>query len=440
MLPHALEPMSVETCLKKEIQRLNQELATLKQAHLDLQQKLQHNDATHRQIEMALEASEAELRALFAAMTDIVIVKDFDGRYVKIAPTQLDNLYKLPEELIGKTEYEVFPKSIADTFVSYVQTVITTQQSMTVEFSLPIRGTERWFLTRIAPLSEQTVIWMARDITDRKQAEAALIQANQQITHLNHQLEQENLRMSAELEVTRRLQSMILPREEELNQIVGLEIAGFMQPAAEVGGDYYDVLQDEGKIRIGIGDVTGHGLESSMVMLMVQTAVRTLIAHGESDLVKLLNTVNRLVYENTRRMRSHKNMTLAILEYEAGILRLTGQHEELIIVRTDGTIEPIDTCNLGFPLGLESDISHFIAEAKVNLNPGDIAVLYTDGITEAINLKKEQYGLERLHTLLTQVRGCHAHEICKVIIADVMSHVDKQKVFDDITLLVLKRK
>lgn len=432
--------MSVEAQLCSEIQRLHQELASLQQINQDLQQALHSHQSNNHQVETALAASEAELRALFAAMTDIVIVKDFEGRYVKIAPTRLDNLYKLPEELIGKTEFEVFPAEIASKFVGYIQTVLTTQTTIRVEFSLHIRGIERWFSTNIAPLSDRTVIWMARDITDRKQAEEALIQANAEITRLNQQLQEENLRMSAELAVTRRLQQMIVPREEELKQITGLDIAGFMQPAAEVGGDYYDVLQDNGKVKISIGDVTGHGLESSMVMLMAQTAVRTLIVNGEANSSKLLNTVNRLIYDNTRRMRSPKHMTLALLEYEAGVLRLTGQHEELIIVRTDGRIEHFDTTDLGFPLGLEFDISAFVAETKVHLYQGDVAVLYTDGITEAMNAQKEQYGLDHLHRTLIASRDRSAREICQALIADLMRHIDQQTIFDDITLLILKQR
>ncbi len=423
-----------------EIRRLKQELANLRQTNLELQQALAANDQLHSAVEMALRESEAELRALFAAMTDIVIVKDFNGRYLKIAPTRLDNLYKLPEELLGRTEYEVFPKEIADRFVGYVQTVLTTRQAMTVEFCLPIRGEDRWFSTNIAPLSANSVVWVARDITERKHTEEALIQANQQITLLNERLKQENLRMSAELEVTRRLQQMILPREEELEQIAGLDIAGFMQPAAEVGGDYYDVLQYNGKVKIGIGDVTGHGLESGMVMLMVQTAVRTLIANGETNPIRLLNTVNRLIYDNTRRMQSHKNMTLALLEYEAGILRLSGQHEELIVVRANGDIEQIDTFELGFPLGLESDISQFVTETKIHLNQGDIAVLYTDGIVEAMNVENIQYGLERMYQVLSHHRDRPSADIRQVLIEDLMQHIGTQKVFDDITLLVLKQK
>ncbi|OLP17600.1 hypothetical protein BST81_14845 [Leptolyngbya sp. 'hensonii'] len=268
----------------------------------------------------------------------------------------------------------------------------------------------------------------------------ALVKANQEITGLNTQLQAENLRMSTELEVTRRLQQMILPLEEELAQLGGLDIAGFMEPAAEVGGDYYDVLHQNGKINIGIGDVTGHGLESGVVMIMAQTAVRTLIANGESDPARLLNAVNRIIYDNTRRMKSRKNMTLALLEYEAGALRLSGQHEELIVVRQDGTIEQVDTLDLGFPLGIESDITSFVAETKVNLQCGDIAILYTDGITEAMNAQRQQYGLERMYAVLQENRDRSVHEIRQAVIQDVMRHIGEQKVFDDITLVVMKQK
>src|SRR5262249_23888414 len=102
---------------------------------------------------------------------------------------------------------------------------------------------------------------------------AELAAANAEITALNAQLQAENLRLGAELEVARRLQKMVLPTATELQAIDELDIAGYMEPAAEVGGDYYDVLSHNGHIKIGIGDVTGHGLESGVLMLMAQTAV-----------------------------------------------------------------------------------------------------------------------------------------------------------------------
>jgi len=270
------------------------------------------------------------------------------------------------------------------------------------------------------------------DISQRKADE-------QEIQRLTQRLKSENLRLEAEIDITRQLQQMLMPSEQELAAVAGLEIAGFMESASEVGGDYYDVLQTHGQVRISIGDVTGHGLESSLVMIMAQTALRTLLEHGETDPVKLLNAINRTIYENTRRMGSLKNMTLSVLQYEAGLMRLSGQHEEVLIIRHNGDREQIDTFELGFPLGLEADISHFVTEQEIRLNTGDLAVLYTDGITEAMNDRQQFYGIDRLQTVLCRHRHQTAEEIRQAAIADLRTFAGNQPLTDDITLLILKQ-
>ncbi|HBE36861.1 MAG TPA: serine/threonine protein kinase [Cyanobacteria bacterium UBA11368] len=269
---------------------------------------------------------------------------------------------------------------------------------------------------------------------------AQLAQANEEISALNDKLKAENLRLSAELEVTKRLQQMILPKQSELDAIEGLEIAGFMQPADEVGGDYYDVLPQNDTVKISIGDVTGHGLESGVLMIMAQTAVRTLQEMNETDPVKFFDVLNRTIYGNIQRIDSYKNMTLALLDYQNGSLSISGQHEEAIVVRTDGKIERIDTMQLGFPLGLEAEIADFVSQIQINLNPGDVVVLYTDGITEAEDINRGYYGIERLCEVVRENRHKPAIEIRQAAIADLRRHIGKQKVFDDITLVVLKQK
>jgi len=269
---------------------------------------------------------------------------------------------------------------------------------------------------------------------------AQLAEANQEISTLNEMLKKDNLRMGAELDVIKRLQQMVLPRQSELEAIEGLEIAGFMEPADEVGGDYYDVLKQQDRVKISIGDVTGHGLESGVLMIMAQTAIRTLEKMKETDPVKFLDVVNQTLYDNLERMKSSKNMTLAILDYTSGIIKLSGQHEEMIVVRVDGTLECIDTIDLGFSIGLEAEIGDFIAQQEVQLNPGDVVVLYTDGITEAENMNEVLYGLERLCEVIVENRQGSAEEIKQVVIDDVRKHIGTQKVFDDITLVVLKQK
>jgi len=268
----------------------------------------------------------------------------------------------------------------------------------------------------------------------------ALVGANREIQQLNDRLTADNLSMSAELDITRRLQQMILPRHEELRQIPELDIAGFMEPAFHVGGDYYDVLTHEGGILFGIGDVTGHGLESGVLMIMVQTAVRTLLASKETDPVKFFTALNSAIYDNVQRMDSDKNLSLALVGYKDGLLRVSGQHEEMIVVRADGGIERIDTIDLGFPIGLDKDIAAFIAEIKVSLAPGDGAVLYTDGITEAADRAGRLYGMERLCAVLSREWGRSAAEIREAVIGDVRRHIGGHTVYDDITLLVMVRR
>lgn len=267
----------------------------------------------------------------------------------------------------------------------------------------------------------------------------ALRCANAEIMALNDKLKCENLRMSNELETTRRLQQLILPRPYELKAISELEIASFMEPATEVGGDYYDVLEQAGHIKIAIGDVTGHGLESGMVMLMVQMAVRVLFNHQVSDPVMFFDRLNQSLYENIKRMHSDKNLTLVLLDYYKGSVQIAGQHEEVLVVRKEGTIERIDTLELGFMVGMVDQISQFIKQTTLYLQPGDGLVLYTDGITEARSPDNRLYGVERLCRIVSQMWPYSANEIQKTVIADVQQHIQNKEQLDDVTLVVLKR-
>ncbi|AFY81870.1 AAA family ATPase [Oscillatoria acuminata] len=273
-----------------------------------------------------------------------------------------------------------------------------------------------------------------------KDRTAQLANANAEITMLNEQLKAENIRMGAELDVTQRLQKMLLPSQSELDGIEGLDIAGFMEPADEVGGDYYDVLKSGDRIKIAIGDVTGHGLQSGVVMMMAQTAVRTLLEGDFTDPVQFLDVINRTIYKNVQRMNADKNMTLVLLDYQQGKLTLSGQHEEAIVMRANGTVECIDTVDLGFPIGLIDEISEFVNTTEIHLNSGDVVVLYTDGITEAVDSNLVQYGLEPMIASIRHRLQGNAREICQAVIEDVRRHIGEQKIYDDLTLIVLKQK
>ncbi|MBL1176776.1 MAG: PAS domain-containing protein [Pantanalinema sp. GBBB05] len=128
-----------------------------------------------KQAEEALQASEAELRALFSAMPDPLLVVDAEGRILKATLIESEKVYQPIDEQVGRTLSEVFERSQADTFLGCIRQALSTQQPLTVEYSLIMGGQKIWFATRISPISEHSVIWLARDITDRKRAEAASI-------------------------------------------------------------------------------------------------------------------------------------------------------------------------------------------------------------------------------------------------------------------------
>ena len=301
------------------------------------------------------------------------------------------------------------------------------------------RSDGRWIRVSERRTAVGGVVATYTDITELKSRESELDAAHAQVSALNEKLRSDNRRMEGELDVTRRLQMMLLPTLEELQQVDGLEIACHMQAALEVGGDYYDVLQHEGRVKIGIGDVTGHGLESGVVMLMTQAIVRALLTSGEADHVRFLSVLNAALFGNVQRMGSDKNLTLCLLDYAAGEIRVSGQHEQVIVLRRDGAVELVDTIDLGFPIGLESEIAGFVGQATVQLQPGDGVVLYTDGVTEAEDMAREQYGLERLAGVLKAHWAAPAEAIKQAVIADLKRFIGAQTVYDDITLVVAKQ-
>ncbi|AFZ20554.1 PAS domain S-box/urea ABC transporter, urea binding protein [Allocoleopsis franciscana PCC 7113] len=153
-----------------ETWELEQKYRELEATNVQLQREI-----TQRQnVELVLRDSEAQLHALLTAITDVVLVLDMQGRYLKIAPTNLALLHKPPDELIGKTLHEVFSKAQADMFLCRIQESLETQQTFNIEYSHPTREKkEVWFAASISPLDNNSVIWVARDMTERKQAEEA---------------------------------------------------------------------------------------------------------------------------------------------------------------------------------------------------------------------------------------------------------------------------
>jgi serine phosphatase RsbU (regulator of sigma subunit) len=160
----------------------------------------------------------------------------------------------------------------------------------------------------------------------------------------------------------------------------------------------------------------------------------------EEDPIRFMDVLNRTLYNNIQRLNVDNIVTLSLLDYQNGQVRLSGQHEQLIVVHTNGQTELIDTRELGFPLGLEIDIAQFVDEISIKLQPGEGVVLYSDGITEAENMNEEFYGLERLCQVISQTwPNASAEQVKQAVIDDVKQYIGQQKVYDDLTLVVLKQ-
>ncbi|NJN86636.1 MAG: PAS domain-containing protein [Leptolyngbyaceae cyanobacterium SL_7_1] len=139
--------------------------------------ELKRVEDERKQVELALQASEAELRSLFAAMTEVILVYDREGRCLKLVATNPNLLIKPTEEQVNHTVYETLPKEQAEFYHRYILQVLETRRTITVEYSLWIGDRLRWTSASISPLSDNTVLWVSRDITSLKDAETALRQS-----------------------------------------------------------------------------------------------------------------------------------------------------------------------------------------------------------------------------------------------------------------------
>lgn len=409
--------------LEKLADAFNQMVDQLKASFSALEQA--NRELTHHEQELA--ASKEQLEAVLNAVPGSISWLNSSGTYLGVNRYLADSLNLEPADMVGrKIGFAQNSREYAEFMQQFLK---SSNLGASQEICIWVQGKPRYYLMVVQKYQQgMATVSVGIDISEWRYAQQE-----------SEKLKAENIRMSAELEVTQQLQKMLLPQPEELTAIEGLEIAAFMESAEEVGGDYYDVLNYDGVGTIAIGDVTGHGLESGILMVMTQTAVRTLKQSGEADPLTFLDTLNRTIYHNVQRMKTDKNLTLAVLNYSQGQVSISGQHEEILVVRADGQIEQVDTMDLGLPIGLDEDITEFIAQICVELNSGDGIVVYTDGITEAKNRANQRYGVTQLCDIISQHWHQSVEEIKQAAIADVRKYMDGQKMLDDMTLVVIKQ-
>ncbi|MEW6777955.1 MAG: PP2C family protein-serine/threonine phosphatase [Bdellovibrionota bacterium] len=238
-----------------------------------------------------------------------------------------------------------------------------------------------------------------------------------------------------EMEVAKRIQTSLLPRRHLLK---GYTIAATMIPAAEVGGDYYDIIEAEnGDAWLAIGDVSGHGVESGLIMMMTQTAIFTAVNEKpDSDPSYVLEHVNAVIKKNVSRLGTDRYMTITLLTLRDGEIRFAGRHQDILVYRSKrGVVEVIPTD--GAWLGVVDDLRGKLPVSTVPIDPGDMILLYTDGVTEAADTRSEMYGEERLAQVFARNAQLDVEGVVASITDDVRKHMQSQA--DDLTIIVLKR-
>ncbi|WP_437949917.1 SpoIIE family protein phosphatase [Sorangium sp. So ce296] len=250
---------------------------------------------------------------------------------------------------------------------------------------------------------------------------------------LRERLEQESERQETALAA--RLQTTLVPERLEVE---GLELSAIMTPAAEVGGDYYDVIPTPGGGWLGIGDVAGHGLAAGLVMLMIQSMVSALTSRepGASP-SELLAALNKAVFKNVRdRLKRDEHATLLLLRYErSGRVTFAGAHDD-IIVCSARTRRCVCIPSSGVWVGVLPAIDAATRDAEFFLEDGDVLVLYSDGVTEARNAHREQFGVERLCAAIEAAQAAPVEAIRDRILREVEGWCPSPD--DDITVVVAR--
>lgn len=257
-------------------------------------------------------------------------------------------------------------------------------------------------------------------------------------------VEKEKERLQSEIEIAREVQSQLYPKQ--VPQTRGLELLATCNPARMVSGDYYDYLAlDNARIALAIGDVAGKGISAALLMATVQASLRTQVKsclesspagsnNGGPSTARLVSLLNQQLYAFTA-PEKFATFCFAIYDDETGLLTYTNAgHPPPVLIRGN-RVERLETN--GMVVGAFAFAEY--GESRLQLEPGDLLVWFTDGITEAENEYGEMFGEERLCDLLRRHAWRNPQEIVETVLEAVIQWTAMPDAMDDMTLLVARR-
>lgn len=235
--------------------------------------------------------------------------------------------------------------------------------------------------------------------------------------------------LEEDLALTRQIQRSFLPKFRP--RIPGFDVSGINLPSQQVGGDYYDFIHiTNGQLGLVVGDVSGKGFPASLIMASFRASLIAEIRNNYA-ISEILSKVNNLLYESTEEDKFVSTI-YGVLDTEKKVFTYANAgHNAPILFRRRGEVEYLETG--GIVLGWLYNSAY--QEDRVKLNSGDILVMYTDGVTEAINKQREEFGVKRLLEVIRENSGSTARALRLKIVEEVRNFATSQA--DDLTLVVV---
>ncbi len=285
-------------------------------------------------------------------------------------------------------------------------------QEVSIALALPLLVLSGWGIA--ARLTRREVVYSHEDLAP----------------HVRRIIERE--RVKAEIDAANRIQAALLPLDTP--NLAGAAVASHYRAATEIGGDYFDFLQQEsGEIGIAFGDVSGHGLTSGIVMAMAKSALLVQIDHDPAPR-KVMDVLNDIVIK-TAPKRILMTFFFGMLDPRSQTLRFSsaGHHDPYVYRAATRTLEALSSW--GFPLGVRRRDP--FREHVVEFEPGDRLVLYSDGLIEAIDDDGEPFGFERFEQIIATNGHLSADEMKKALLQAVKKFTRNRPPEDDQTLVVV---
>ena len=268
---------------------------------------------------------------------------------------------------------------------------------------------------------------------DLKRTNEELGEVVEELNASNTALQHTRDSLWTEMELAHKLQTVLVPEKPVID---GYEIGAFTETTTTVGGDYFDVIHVEDRDWFLIGDVSGHGVNSGLIMMMVQTSIHVALSQSpQMDPSELLSIINKTIHNNIHKLGEKRYMTLTVFAcHDHGRFVFSGAHLPLIRYKqATGTVETTET--EGTWIGIVNDIHGMNEDSDYLLEEGDTLLLYTDGITESTTTDGEYFTHEDLSSTFAELASGSAQEI----IDGIRKQMTDLIFDDDVTVFVIKR-